>query len=204
MDFVHPEDVAATLAEVQKLASGTPSVRFVNRFRTTDGIYRTLLWSTKPDPSTGLLYPTARDVMEQRERELTAEGQYRHPGPLPLRRVGGPAPARGLGEPAQGEPASGRCASGQGRTIIEERIRKLLEAGAAEVEAALLSKDGRRTPRYLVGVRFALDGVPCSLTTGIDLSARRNLEEQLRQSQKSEGSASSRAAWRTTSTTCWA
>ncbi len=62
VEFVHPDDVAATLREVEKLASGIPTVSFENRYRCADGSYRHLLWTSYPEPETGFLYASARDV----------------------------------------------------------------------------------------------------------------------------------------------
>ncbi len=76
--------------------------------------------------------------------------------------------------------------TGEDQTLIEETIRKVFETGAAEVEASLASKDGKRTPHYFVGARFAVDGVPCCIGAGIDVTARKHLETQLQQSQKIE------------------
>ncbi len=75
---------------------------------------------------------------------------------------------------------------GEDRTLIEEAFGEVFEKGTANAEAALVSKDGRRTPHYLVGVRLAVDGVPCCIGTGTDLTARKHLEEQLQQAQKME------------------
>ena len=72
------------------------------------------------------------------------------------------------------------------RALLEERIGKVFETGAAEADAAFLSKDGRRTPHYLVGVRFVLDGVPCCISMGIDITERKHLEAQLLHAQKME------------------
>ena len=76
--------------------------------------------------------------------------------------------------------------AGADRTLIEERTRKVFETGNADAEASLLSKDGRQTPHYFIGVRIVLDGVPCCIGTGIDVTAQRHLEAQLRQAQKIE------------------
>ncbi|UCC84252.1 MAG: sigma 54-interacting transcriptional regulator [Gemmatimonadota bacterium] len=69
IDFVHPEDVDSTLREVEKLATGIPTVSFENRYRCADGSYRTLSWTSHPEPQSGLLYGVARDVTEIRAAE---------------------------------------------------------------------------------------------------------------------------------------
>ena len=65
----HPEDSAATRAEVARLGQGEPTVEFVNRFRRRDGSYATLSWRAVPVHDR--LYCVARDVT--REREAAAE-----------------------------------------------------------------------------------------------------------------------------------
>jgi PAS domain S-box-containing protein len=69
LDFVHPDDRAATLAEMDKLRQGVPTIRFENRYRCKDGSYRWLAWKTQPDKDKGVLYASARDVTHRREAE---------------------------------------------------------------------------------------------------------------------------------------
>ena len=69
LDFVHPEDRTATLAEMDKLRQGVPTIRFENRYRCKDGSYRWLAWKTQPDKSEGALYASARDVTHQKQAE---------------------------------------------------------------------------------------------------------------------------------------
>ena len=60
----HPEDQAATSAEVEKLTAGQQTVRFVNRLRHKDGTYRWLSWTAVPDDDR--IYCVARDVTEEK------------------------------------------------------------------------------------------------------------------------------------------
>ena len=66
LDFVHPDDVAATLELVERLGQGEQVVNFENRYRKRDGGQVVLLWSVSADPDTGLIYATGRDVTAQR------------------------------------------------------------------------------------------------------------------------------------------
>lgn len=69
IDFVHPDDRASTLAEVEKLAAGALTVSFENRYRTRDGSYRWLNWTCAPQKETGQLFAVARDITEQKAAE---------------------------------------------------------------------------------------------------------------------------------------
>jgi PAS domain S-box-containing protein len=69
IEFVHPDDRAATLREVEEmLANGRDSIRFENRYQHQDGSYRLLSWISAPDQS-GLIYSAARDVTVSRLAE---------------------------------------------------------------------------------------------------------------------------------------
>ncbi len=65
MALVHPDDVAATLREVGGLSEGQTTFSFENRYRHSDGSYRTLAWSAAPDA--GFIHAVARDVTAERE-----------------------------------------------------------------------------------------------------------------------------------------
>lgn len=67
----HPDDQLRTRSEIARLAAGTPTFNFENRFRTRSGTYRTLSWTAVPEG--GLLYCVARDVTTERERTLELE-----------------------------------------------------------------------------------------------------------------------------------
>ncbi len=69
LDLVHPDDRAATLAEVERqVVGGSNVLQFENRYRHKDGSWRVLSWRSVPQPG-GLMYATARDVTEAKRAE---------------------------------------------------------------------------------------------------------------------------------------
>jgi PAS domain S-box-containing protein len=70
IEFVHPDDRAATAAEAAALADGShDTIGFRNRYRDADGNYRWLQWSATASPSEGLIHAIARDITAQHEAE---------------------------------------------------------------------------------------------------------------------------------------
>ncbi|MBZ5565031.1 MAG: response regulator [Acidobacteriia bacterium] len=76
LEFVHPDDRAATLAEAQKLTAGALVISFENRYRAKDGTYRWLLWSATPGTEHPLIYATARDITVRKQDEARRAGGY--------------------------------------------------------------------------------------------------------------------------------
>jgi PAS domain S-box-containing protein len=66
-EFIHPDDVARTAAEVGKLSAGITTLAFENRYRAEDGSYRLLSWTAVPDA--GFIHAIARDVTRERATE---------------------------------------------------------------------------------------------------------------------------------------
>ncbi len=94
LDFVHPDDRASTLLEVERqIGRGEPVLEFQNRYQHQDGSWRLLSWKSSPHTD-GSLYAIARDVtdreeaaqalrrsheeLEHRVQERTAELQQRN------------------------------------------------------------------------------------------------------------------------------
>ena len=67
MRFVHPEDEAATRAEIGRLSKAAVTINFENRFLCKDGSYKWLAWAAIPVAEEGLVYATARDVTDRKK-----------------------------------------------------------------------------------------------------------------------------------------
>ena len=65
IEFVHPEDQEATIAQVRQLRTGEAAIRFENRYLCKDGSYKGLSWSATASLERGLFYAVARNVSEQ-------------------------------------------------------------------------------------------------------------------------------------------
>jgi PAS domain S-box-containing protein len=69
VDFIHPDDREATIAEGQKLVGGSQTMFFENRYRCKDGSYRWLLWNATPAIDQQVIYATARDITGRKRTE---------------------------------------------------------------------------------------------------------------------------------------
>ena len=66
IDFVHPDDLARTIAGAQRLSAGERLARFDNRYRHRDGSYRWITWAARPGE--GVINAVGRDFTAERER----------------------------------------------------------------------------------------------------------------------------------------
>lgn len=73
LEFVHPEDRIKTDAEVERLAYGMPTLSFENRYRCKDGTWKWLSWKSQPQPDSGLMFASARDVTEDKAADAVRE-----------------------------------------------------------------------------------------------------------------------------------
>jgi len=79
-DFLHPDDRAATAAEIESLRSGRASISLENRYLHKDGSYRWLMWNAVSVPKEGLIYAVARDITQRKEADSklrASEDRYR-------------------------------------------------------------------------------------------------------------------------------
>jgi PAS domain S-box-containing protein len=75
---------------------------------------------------------------------------------------------------------------GPNKALVQSRITEVFAKGTSEVEAELVTKNGMKMTYYFTGHIFHAKEELCLIGTGIDISERKKLEEQLRKSQKME------------------
>lgn len=79
LDYVHKEDMEATLSAIAELSDKKPVLNFVNRYRCKDGSYRWIEWRSVPYQNR-LIYAAARDITGRKLTELAlkeSETKYR-------------------------------------------------------------------------------------------------------------------------------
>ena len=77
IEFVHPEDQEATIAEATKImTTGEDVVSFENRYLCKDGSYKWLLWSSTVSMEEQLYYAVARDITERKRAEVHYRDLY--------------------------------------------------------------------------------------------------------------------------------
>ena len=214
LDFVHLEDRQATIAEGTKLRGSELTISFVNRYRCKDGRYKVLQWNAVPDQNLGLIYATARDVTRERQalealREQSEELAQRErifkalfdaapdimlvvddEGKILLANT---EAERSLGyEPGtlEGAPVEELLPFESRKKHVglregyskNPRIRPMGEG----LDLKARRKDGTLFPADVSLGPFTLRGRPAVLGIVRDITGRRRLEEQFRQSQKME------------------
>ena len=66
------------------------------------------------------------------------------------------------------------------KELLKEKIETVFEKGIAEVEAHFFTKDKEKIPYYFNGKLTYIEGKPCLLGTGIDISERKKAVESIR------------------------
>ena len=69
LDFVHPDDRAASLDALSRVTGGARLINFENRYRASDGSYRWFDWTAALSADRRVVYAAARDVTERKEAD---------------------------------------------------------------------------------------------------------------------------------------
>jgi len=74
--------------------------------------------------------------------------------------------------------------AGEEKKLAEDAIREVFIKGESNVEANLISKDGRKRPYFFTGLRFVSDNQNYLVGMGIDITERKRAEEALLESKE--------------------
>lgn len=81
LEFIHPDDHADTIHEIEKLSRGEPTIQFLNRYRHVQGHYLWFEWTASSNMEDQSIYAVARDVTERiqsnQAHQLLKEEQLR-------------------------------------------------------------------------------------------------------------------------------
>lgn len=69
------------------------------------------------------------------------------------------------------------------KDLAASRIAEVFQHGKSDLEAGFVTKDGRVIPYYFTGVRTHLEGRPCLVGVGLDISERKLAERALSESE---------------------
>jgi len=156
LDFVHPEDHAATLKEVERqVVAGEKVLQFENRYRHKSGSWRVLSWRSTPQPG-GLMYATARDVTQNRETQRALADANEHLEARVRERTEELQRTQEAVMQQERLHALGQMASG-----IAHDINNAISPVALYTESLLENEPGlsERTRGYLTTIQRAIDDV---------------------------------------------
>ena len=77
LEFIHPEDRPATVAEDIRLQNREVTFAFENRYLCKDGSYKWMLWNAVSVPEQNIIYAVARDITERKKVQRQIEQQNR-------------------------------------------------------------------------------------------------------------------------------
>jgi len=205
-DFLIPPEQVEDVQKVFKsLASGTFPNRYENYWVTRDGQRKMIAWSNTallaPDGSVEHVIATGIDINERMlaETALMQEKKFIDavidslPGLFYVIDESGSLIRwnKNLQEVTgfSTDELTNRNALDffrEDRELVRGKIQEVLKFGSASDEARMVTKSGISLSFMLTGIKMIMNDRPYLVGTGIDISERKRLEDQLRQAQKLE------------------
>jgi len=197
LDYVHPDDLDATLATITRLGGQEEVLNFVNRYRAKDGSYRWVEWRSFPAGT--LIYAAARDITERKLAEEAlreSEEKFRvlsETSPAAIALYQGedviyinPTAARLIGYSVEelSRISFWGCVHEDFREMVRERgiARMKGEAVPSQYECKFVTKDGRELWAIISVGLIEFKGRPAGIVTLIDRTEAKAAEERIRAS----------------------
>ena len=202
LDFIHPEDRAASMAEMKRLAAGVPTICFENRYRCKDGSYCWLAWSVAPLSEQGLVYAVGRHITKRRQVEealreseehyrqlvelcpdivaVHSEGKIVFINSAGARLIGAAKPEQLIEKPIMD------FVHPDYQEIIKERIREMRKKRRAVplIEEKLIRLDGTYIDVEVAAMPFIYQDKEAVQIVARDISKRKRAEEKIKASLK--------------------
>jgi len=198
LDFVHPDDMQATLDAISDLASQKEVLNFTNRYRHRDGTYRWIEWRSFPKGDR--IFAAARDITERKQVEEAlseSEEKYRtlvessfdgiaiHQGGILVyvnqtaaRILGAPDPGVFIGVPAIDIVAPAF------RQRIAERVKLAPGNALGLIREQFVRRDGSLIDVDVTTSPSTWKGRPAAYVTFRDITAQARAENALRESEE--------------------
>ncbi|MBN1144428.1 MAG: PAS domain S-box protein [Bacteroidales bacterium] len=199
LDFVHPDDVDATLQVISQLAGNSNILNFTNRYRCKNGSYKWIEWRSYPYGNK--IYAAARDITERKrfEEELFLQKTFIEaifnsvPGMLYLYDEDGQIVRWNRKHEAMTGYTSEEMSrmrlldwfrdDEKSQKAVLDGVKTTMESGFGEAEANLQKKDGTQIPMYFTASPLVLFEKHYFAGIGIDITERKRVEEELIKSE---------------------
>jgi len=200
LDFVHPDDLEATIAAIGELAGAREVLNFVNRYRHRDGSYRWIEW--RAYPAENLIYAVARDITRRKTMEEALRESESNLNSIFL------AAPIGIGVVSNRiiKRVNDRLCAMTGYTqeqlidksarilyataedfefVGREKYAQISQWGTGTVETRWIRKDGAMMDILLSSTPIDPSDLAAGVTfTALDITKRKQMEEALRQGEK--------------------
>jgi two-component system NtrC family sensor kinase len=198
-----PEQVEAVKGVFKNLISGMFPNKYENHWVAKDGSRKLIAWSNTallaPDGSVEFVVPTGTDITgrERADEALLQEKRFSDaiinslPGTFCICDENG----RLIRWSHNEKEVTGYSMEElmhmnvlelfrEDRDIVAKAIQEVFATGRATVEARLVTKSGAAMPFFLSALRMSMDHKQYLVGVGLDISERKQLEDQLRRAQK--------------------
>lgn len=200
-EFYHPDDLKKTEEELEKLTSGKNTINFLQRFKTKTGEYKTIEWTSTPEPFTNNIFGIGRDVSELilKEQQLAASEErlrvffqnslgmmFTHDLSgkiLSINNAG--AAVLGYSRAELLQMTLYDISLTQRHSAVTEYLQRIEEEGSLQGQTSTQHKDGSiRIWMYNNILEKNPGGDPYVIVNGMDITNRYNLEKDLKRTSR--------------------
>ena len=201
-DLIPPEEASYLQQKLGEVSQGNVNIKWKQRLRTKNGIYKDISWAAVCEPSTGDIFAIGRDITEERNRELQlkiSENKFRtffenSQGLMYTHDLDGNfLSANDYGSQLNGFSPAEMIQKNLKDLIpheyqpeIDGYLKEIKEKGKSEGILTTIHKDGytKKVWLYNNSLATALDGEQYVIGNSIDITERLKLERKIQDTQE--------------------